>query len=95
MCGRYAQGLIYLLTKPDKAHYRLTELACTAIYFAWCAPSSANHVVTSLLKKIPHLRVLWDIGTALSARLYERRYLDVPRGYDDVVPRMGIGIVAL
>jgi len=31
----YAQGLIYLITRHDKTHYRKTELAGIAIFFAW------------------------------------------------------------
>nr|UWM22961.1 Sphingolipid desaturase 3 [Emiliania huxleyi] len=31
----YAQGLIYLLTQPDKTHFRKTELAGIAVYFGW------------------------------------------------------------
>ena len=31
----YVQGLIYLISQHDKTHYRKTELAGIAVYFAW------------------------------------------------------------
>jgi delta8-fatty-acid desaturase len=31
----YVQGLIYLITMPDTAHYRKTELCGLTIYFSW------------------------------------------------------------
>jgi delta8-fatty-acid desaturase len=31
----YVQGLIYLLTQPDKTHYPKTELAGIAVFFSW------------------------------------------------------------
>ena len=31
----YAQGLIYLITAPDKIHYRKTELCALTGYFLW------------------------------------------------------------
>jgi len=31
----YVQGLIYLVMQHDKTHYRKTELAGVAVYFAW------------------------------------------------------------
>jgi len=31
----YAQGLIFLLSKPDTIHYRWTELAGISVYFVW------------------------------------------------------------
>ena len=44
----YAQGLIYLLTQPDKTHFRKTELAGIAVYFGWVLASSSVQTTWSI-----------------------------------------------
>lgn len=46
----YAQGIIYLLTGHDKAHYKWTELCGTVVYFTW---------VIALARAMPTQSEMW------------------------------------